>query len=313
MSDRQTPIYLVTGMSGAGRSTALRALEDIGFEAVDNLPLRVLPVVTRLSRAISQPLALGVDIRTRGFSADALLETLERIRQRSGHETRLIFLDCDDDVLARRFTETRRRHPLAMDLPVADGIAIERRTIGRLRDSADEVIDTSLLPPADLKRLVQILATEAGETTSLSINVVSFSYRRGLPREADLVFDVRFLRNPYYDPVLRPMDGRNAAVGAYIAEDPEFQPFFNHVTQLLAPLLPRYQAEGKSYLTIAFGCTGGKHRSVHLTERLTGWLKDTGWTASLHHRDVEANRAPLSLSPAPARDAAAGTRREDAP
>lgn len=290
------PILLVTGMSGAGRSTALHALEDIGYEAVDNLPLRVLPMVARLSRSIERPLAIGIDVRSRGFAVEAVLKGIEKIATRTGRETRLIFLDCDDDILVRRFTETRRRHPLAADRTVADGIAIERGAIGRLRDHADEVIDTSVLPPGELKRLVQALAGE-GADSSLTITVTSFSFRRGLPREADLVFDVRFLRNPFYDRALRPLDGRDPPVGEYVKNDPDFPGFFQGLTALLKPLLPRYKAEGKSYLTIAFGCTGGKHRSVYLAERLTQWLASEGWASGLQHRDVEASRKPLPPSP----------------
>lgn len=278
----QRPVLvLVTGMSGAGRSTALKVLEDSGFEAVDNLPLSLLGAVTA---APAKPLALGLDTRTRGFSVEHILAGLDGLRERGEWRPALVFMTCDDDVLQRRYTETRRRHPLATDRPVQDGIAIERRLLAPLLDAADLVIDTSDLAQADLRRLLR--ASFAGDDQGgLTINVLSFSYRQGVPREADLVVDVRFLRNPYYDPALRPLDGTDPAVGAYVEADPDYPQFFDNLTRLVGPLLPRYQAEGKSYLTIAVGCTGGRHRSVYTAERLRAWLGSLGLKVALGHRD----------------------------
>ncbi len=275
-------VVLITGMSGAGRSTALKVLEDSGFEAVDNLPLSLLGAVTA---APAKPLALGLDTRTRGFSAERILRVLDELRARGEWRPALLFMTCDDDVLQRRYTETRRRHPLATDRPVLDGIAIERRMLAPLLGAADLVVDTTDLALADLRRLLR--AHFAGDDQGgLSINVLSFSYRLGVPREADLVIDVRFLRNPYYDPVLRPLDGTDAAVGAHVEADPDFGAFFENLTRLVGPLLPRYQAEGKSYLTIAVGCTGGRHRSVYTVERLGAWLGSLGRRVALRHRDL---------------------------
>jgi UPF0042 nucleotide-binding protein len=282
-------VVLVTGMSGAGRSVALKFFEDLGYEAVDNLPLSMLGMLTR-GVDTGRPVALGVDTRTRGFSADTLLKLARAIKTRMEEKAALLFLDCDDDVLIRRFKETRRRHPLALDRPVSDGIRIERSLLAPLRDSADLVIDTSVLMPSELRRLLagRFGLESAGE---LTVTVISFAYRQGVPREADLVFDTRFLRNPHYDESLKPYDGRNRAVASYIEADPDFARFFEDLTRLVGPLLPRFLGEGKSYLTIGIGCTGGRHRSVFVAERLAAWLGAQGFTAGVSHRDV--HRASL--------------------
>jgi RNase adapter protein RapZ len=288
-ADARRRIALVTGMSGAGRTTVLRALEDAGHEAVDNLPLSLLPSLIRPDDMPDRPLAIGIDTRTRGFAIAPLLATLDRVRSQPELDARLVFVDCDDEVLRRRFTETRRRHPLAMDRAVTDGIRLERALLRDLRDRADLIIDTSNLSQADLKRRVQeSLAVEA--RSELAVQVISFAYRNGLPRDADLVFDVRFLANPHYEPALRPLTGREAAVAAYIERDTGCASFLDGLTAMLAALLPRYEREGKSYLTIAIGCTGGQHRSVYVAERLTAWLHDSGRRCSLLHRDMLPDR-----------------------
>jgi len=277
----QTPLILVTGLSGAGRSTALKALEDLGYEAVDNLPLDLL----NLPDGFDRPMAIGIDFRTRGFSAEAALERVARLRAEPGIKLTVLFLTCSDEVLQRRFTETRRRHPLAQDRPVADGIRRERELLGALAAEADLTVDSTDLAIADLKRLMHghfALDRKPG----LAVSVMSFSYRQGLPREADLVFDVRFLANPHYVDSLRPLTGRDGAVGAYIEADPAFARFDLDLTRLLLPLLPGYEREGKSYLTLAVGCTGGKHRSVFVAERLAAWLGQQGRPVVLRHRDL---------------------------
>jgi RNase adapter protein RapZ len=311
---------LITGMSGAGRSSALHALEDLGFEAVDNLPLSVLSAVAMPHIAGSgvgadlRPLAIGVDTRTRDFSVEHLLAELAALDREANksepsfwpqddeddggapkrNRPRLVFLDCDDDVLIGRYKETRRRHPLAKDRPASDGVRIEREMLAPLRAVADVTIDTSALSLADLRRIVAGHFGVAEGRARLTLTVQSFSFRHGVPREADLVFDVRFLRNPYYDPALRPLDGRDPAVGAHVAGDPDFARFFEGLTALLEPLLPRYLAEGKSYLTVAVGCTGGRHRSVYTAERLAAWANERGFQAGLHHRDVDR---PVAAKP----------------
>ena len=280
-----TRALLVTGLSGAGRSTALKALEDLGFEAVDNLPLRLVGSLVRPNDRLERDLAIGIDARSRAFDPDALLRQLRPLLRRSDLEVRLLFLDCEDRALLRRYTETRRRHPLATDRPVADGIARERRLMAPLRDHADPVIDTSQLTPHDLRRLLagHFARTGRGE---LTLALVSFSYRRGLPREADLVFDCRFLRNPHYVDELRPFTGHDPRVRACVEEDPSYGPFMAHLEGLLLTLLPCFRREGKSYLTIAVGCTGGRHRSVVVAERLSERLGAHGWTVAPHHRDA---------------------------
>lgn len=292
-------VVFVTGMSGAGRSSALKALEDIGYEAVDNLPLSLIaglfaPLSKKAPRAASRsgapPLAVGVDIRTRDFGAVALLEALDALMAQSGLDAHLLFLDASDDVLLRRYTETRRRHPLAVDRPVRDGIAHERRMLAKLRLRADRIIDTSDFAPGDLRRVVEGLYG-LDKRGQLAVCVTSFSYRLGVPREADLVFDARFLRNPHYVPALKPRTGLEADVGAYVAADAGFDEFFDALTHLLALLLPRFAQEGKSYLTIAVGCTGGRHRSVYVTERLAAWLRrqrfDGATDVMTLHRDIQ--------------------------
>ncbi len=277
-------IFLVTGMSGAGRSTALKALEDIGYEAVDNLPLKLLPALVH--EAGNRPVAVGIDSRTRDFAVSSVIEELDSLRRDCLFEVRLVFLDCEDEVLRRRFTETRRRHPLALDRPVVDGILRERQLISPLRDRADWVIDTSGLAIADLRRMLHAGAAP-GEGAALAVFVVSFAYRNGVPRDADLVFDVRFLRNPHYVPELRMRTGCDPQVRDYIEADPAFAPWFELLTALLRPLLPRFEEEGKSYLTVAIGCTGGRHRSVTIAESLARWFAAQGRRAELRHRDLD--------------------------
>jgi UPF0042 nucleotide-binding protein len=288
--DMEQPVVLVTGMSGAGRSTALKILEDLGYEAVDNLPLSLLGSLVRPNEtgSATRPLAIGVDIRTRDFAVAPVIEELDRLAAQDGVAIRILFLDCDDDILLRRYTETRRRHPLAKDRPVPDGIRLERHLLSRLRERADAVIDTSATTLWDLKNQ---MAGGFGisDKTELVVNVTSFSYRQGLPREADLVFDVRFLRNPHYDETLRPMSGEDAAVSAFVSADQDFPAFLDHLQSMLDVLLPRYEKEGKSYLTIAVGCTGGRHRSVYVARRLIELLENRGRQVHLNHRDLSGS------------------------
>ncbi|HSV28116.1 MAG TPA: RNase adapter RapZ, partial [Candidatus Omnitrophota bacterium] len=278
-------VVIVTGLSGAGKTSALKVLEDLGYEAVDNLPLSLLTSLVRPGESLARPLAVGIDIRTRDFGVEPVLAAIDRMMAEKGLDVRLLFLDCDDDVLTRRFTETRRRHPLAADRPLLDGIRHERALVSPLKRRAAVVVDTSNLQPGEFKRALNGyfgLAADPG----LVVFVTSFAYRAGLPREADLVFDCRFLNNPHYVPALKELTGRDQGVADYVAADPVFADFFASTTNLLAPLLPRFAAEGKSYLTIAVGCTGGRHRSVFVAERLAAWLKETGVRVELRHREL---------------------------
>jgi UPF0042 nucleotide-binding protein len=279
-------VVLVTGMSGAGKTVALKALEDVGYEAVDNLPLSLLSSLVRPDDRLERPIAIGIDTRTRDFGAGPFLSAIDRLKAEQALNVNVLFVDCDDEVLRRRFTETRRRHPLAADRPVVDGISAERSLIHALRDRADMILDTSTLSQTDLRRQMQehfALDAKAG----LAVSIISFAYRHGLPREADLVFDVRFLANPHYVAALEPLTGRDKAVGDYIRDDPGFAPFIENLTAMLRTLLPRYQREGKSYLTVAVGCTGGKHRSVFIAELLAAQLRQLDYRVVLVHRDME--------------------------
>ena len=279
-------LVLVTGLSGAGRTAALNTLEDLGYEAIHNLPLELLDQM--VGDGDTRAIAVGVDIRTRNFAVEPFLEQLDRHLEPPALDLRLLFIDCDDEALRRRYTETRRPHPLARDRPVIDGIKAERRLVLPLRARADLVVDTSALSPGEFRQVLKghFRLDGAG---GMSIFVVSFSYRHGLPREADLVFDVRFLANPHYQEALRPLTGLDARVAEFVRADPGFAPFFSHLTDMLQPLLPRYQSEGKSYLTIAFGCTGGRHRSVMVSERLAEWLRRQQIQVMLVHREIEQN------------------------
>ncbi len=286
-------IVVVTGMSGAGRSSCLRILEDLGFEAVDNLPFQLLARLLRPGEPPERPLAVGIDSRTRGLVPAELVRAIERFRSRAATPIRLVFFECDDEVLQRRYTESRRRHPLAQDRPVTDGIVRERALLAPIKAAADLVIDTTASPLSELRRRVEAeLGPEAGGQLTLTLQ--SFSFRNGLPREADIVFDARFLANPHYVPSLRPLTGLDPAVRRHVERDPAWPGTLDALEALLMPLLPRYRAEGKSYLTIAVGCTGGRHRSVALAEALARRLAGGGWEPRVVHRDLpEAAAAPV--------------------
>jgi len=280
-------VVLVTGMSGAGKTTVLKAFEDLGFEALDNMPLSLLPhVVGPVTDVNGPPIAVGVDIRTRDFAAETFVEHLQNLRQQPTVRVQVLFVDCSDEELLRRYTETRHRHPLAHDRPVLDGIHMERKLVSPLLDIADLHLDTTGRTPYDAKGFLAHNFDADKSPRAMAVFVTSFSYRQGIPRDADLVFDVRFLRNPHYDPQLKALTGQDQAVQDYITEDAGFEDFLDRLTALLTPLVPRYAEGGKSYLTIAVGCTGGKHRSVFVAEKLAAWLEDNLTSVRLAHRDL---------------------------
>lgn len=322
-----TRAVVVTGMSGAGRTSCLRFLEDLGFDAVDNLPTPLLGRLLRVDAgaaglagdaAAGRDVAVGVDSRTRGFEPRDMVRRVAALREAAVPPDRveLLFCECDDEVLRRRFSASRRRHPLAAGaLPVAEALARERALMAPLKAAADLVVDTSELPLPELRRLLAGhfgarggTADEAGRGPAMQVSVVSFSYMGGVPREADLVLDVRFLRNPHYVDRLRPLTGLDPEVEAYVAADPAYPAFVRDLERLLEPLLPRYEAEGKSYLTVAVGCTGGRHRSVHLAERLGAWLRRQGRAVAVRHREPPAATA-AAIAAAAATAAAAGDHR----
>jgi UPF0042 nucleotide-binding protein len=294
-------VVLVSGLSGAGKSSILHALEDLGYDAVDNPPLRLLEA---LIERTERPLAVGVHARTEGFDAGSVLDMMGRLRA-SGLRPELVYAWADETALLRRYTETRRRHPLAPVGRVTDGIAEEEWVTAELKEAADLVVDTSELAPLALRQLIERhfrVGTEVAGQAGLSLGLISFAFRSGLPREADLVFDARFLRNPHYDPILRPRTGLDPEVGAYVEADPDYTAFFGAITGLLSLVLPRFVEEGKKYSTIAVGCTGGRHRSVHLVERLAVFLTESGWRPNVTHRELAREVGASADRPVPERD-----------
>jgi len=278
-------LILVTGPSGAGRSTAINALEDLGYEAIDNLPLSLLPRLMQ-GPAHEKPLALGLDTRNREFSTAALMDAIEELSACRAYDFDVLFIDCSDNVLLRRFSETRRRHPMAGADDPLRGIAREKQMLESIRQRASILIDSTELSPHDMRAEVsRIFSLEIEQKLSVSLH--SFSYKRGLPRSADMVLDCRFLRNPHWEPELRLMTGLDPAVAEYVSQDIRYPAFFQHIKDLCDTLLPAYQEEGKSHFTIAFGCTGGRHRSVTLTEATSQMLAQTGWQVSCRHRELQ--------------------------
>lgn len=270
-------IVLVTGSSGAGKSIALKALEDLGYDAVDNIPLSVLPVLIN-SFPKDDMLAIGVDARNQNFTPEKFIEITK------GFDFEMLLLDADTDMLIRRFSETRRRHPLAKDRPIADGIKLEKHMMKKLKVAADFVVDTSNFSQTDLRNWVR--GNFGKDKESLQVTITSFSYKRGVPREADLVFDTRFLHNPFYEEQLKSLDGRSEKVRDFVKKDKLYAGFMDNLTSLVIPLLPAYKKAGKTYLTIAIGCTGGQHRSVCVAEELGVAMKDAGFELQVRHRDV---------------------------
>jgi len=280
-------LLLVTGLSGAGKSTVLNTLEDIGWEVVDNLPLALLDslLATPPSRGGgARPLAVGVDSRTRGFDAARIVRHIKRLSKDHDYPVETLYLDCAGSELIRRYSETRRRHPLAPDRPATDGIAAERELMEPLRRWADHVVDTTDTDTNQLQQ--QIRGRFASAEHAPTLSVMSFGFARGLPRNADLVFDMRFLKNPHWQPGLRELTGTDRRVGDHIATDEAYAGAMARIEDLLLTLLPRYEAEGKSYVTVAFGCTGGRHRSVHVAERVAARLRAEGFSPTVEHRDL---------------------------
>lgn len=290
-------LVLVTGPAGAGRGTAIKVLEDLGFEAIDNLPLTLLPRLLD-GPPIERPLALGIDPRNRDFTTGAFLHLVQRLSGRPDFTAEVLYLDCREDVLVRRFSETRRRHPLAPDESPEIGISRETDMLVPIRAIAHHLVDTSDLSPHELKEDLLRWYSPDG-TGHLALSIQSFSYKRGIPPGVDMVLDVRFLRNPHWVDGLRPLDGRAPAVAGHVTADPLYEPFRLRLMDLLDLLLPAYKAEGKTHFALAFGCTGGRHRSVALAEKLAETLAAGGWQVSIRHRELEraaAQSAPLVQS-----------------
>lgn len=295
-SEPRQRVLLVTGLLGAGKSTALKVLEDLGWETIDNFPIRLLGRLIDSpdgsGSEVRAPLAIGFDLRTRGFDPNQVIERVKRLVQRPGIELTTLFLDCSGQELERRYNETRRRHPLAQDMPAASGIAAEREMMEPLRRWADMVISTTDFTSNDLQQAIRERFGQDSPQATV-VTVTSFGFSRGMPPIADLVFDMRFLDNPHWDPALRPLTGQDEAVGEHIRKDPAFAEAFERIRDLLLLLLPRYTAQGKAYVNIAFGCTGGRHRSVYTAERMAAALREAGYAPSVFHRNLTSRAADL--------------------
>lgn len=294
MPDNVMPksILLVSGLSGAGKTTALKTLEDMDWEVVDNLPLTLLDRLLDAPLPVDQggkdrPIAIGIDARTRGFNPASIVQRIKSLRDRDGTTIETLFLDCSGSELERRFAETRRRHPLAQDRPAADGIARERELLDPLRRWSTHIVDTTAMTTNALQQEIRNRFSAAHASQPV-FTLMSFGFARGMPRNADLVFDMRYLRNPYWDETLRPKTGLDPEVAAYIATDPVYEESIGKIESLLSTLLPRYQEQGKAYVTIAFGCTGGHHRSVHVAERVGNYLRNAGFSPTVLHRNLES-------------------------
>ncbi|MDY7030641.1 MAG: RNase adapter RapZ [Thermodesulfobacteriota bacterium] len=281
-------LVIISGLSGSGKSTAIKALEDIGFFCVDNLPVILLPKFLELSLQAPgeiSKVALVMDIRERGF-----LKEYPRIfheLKNQGHMMEIIFLECSDEILLRRFSETRRSHPMAEGKSVLEGIKLERESLSHLRSMANKVIDTSHYNVHQLKESIRQYFSEVTSLKRMTINLLSFGYKYGLPYDADLIMDVRFLPNPYFIEELKTLSGENQEVLDYVLHRKESQDFLRKFSDLIYFLIPLYESEGKSYLTIAIGCTGGRHRSVAVINELAGYLKEESYHVTIRHRDIE--------------------------
>jgi UPF0042 nucleotide-binding protein len=282
---------MVTGTSGSGKTQALKCLEDLGFFCVDNLPPALFQKFTELC---AQPgkdvkkVALGIDIRERAFFDD-LLSNLEAL-QAHGSQVELLFLEAQDDILVRRFSESRRPHPLLPQRPVIEGIQLERERLQALRSRAHRVLDTSAFSVHDLKAWMIRHYQESSEEQALKVSLLSFGYKFGVPVDVDLVFDVRFLRNPHFVPDLQPLTGEYPEIQQFVLENQEGKDFLGHLRDLFAFLLPLFEREQRNYLTIAFGCTGGRHRSVAMVLSMKDILKTLGYDVTLRHREIKSEQ-----------------------
>ncbi|MFA9230087.1 MAG: hypothetical protein RIR95_825 [Pseudomonadota bacterium] len=287
-------LVLVTGPSGAGRSTAIHAFEDLGYEVIDNLPLSLVPRLTD-GPPLGRPIALGLDVRNRDFNTTALIELIDTLTRNPNVELEVLYLDCGATELIRRYSQTRRRHPLAPAETPTEGILREIELLIPIRARADHLIETTDMSPHDLKAEIGRWFA-AGKQAPMAVSVQSFSFKRGLPRGVDMVFDCRFLRNPHWEPSLRELDGRDAAVAQFVGQDERFDEFFHRLQGLVTMLLPAQVAEGKAHLSIGFGCTGGQHRSVAVAEKLAKALAQAGWPVSKRHRELERKMTELPVS-----------------
>ena len=299
--DTRQRILFVTGLSGAGKTTGLRVLEDLGWEAIDNFPIRLLDRLIGEETANPQgaapaPMAIGFDARTRGFDPRDFIDRIKQLSTRDDLLISTLFLDCSDDELERRYNETRRRHPLAHDMPVAAGIAAERELMAPLRRWADAVVSTTAFSSNQLQQAIRERFAQTAPQ-DMTVTITSFGFARGMPPVADLVFDMRHLDNPHWDNQLRHQTGLDEPVGAFIRRDGNYAETFNRIRDMLLFLLPLYKARGKAYVHIAFGCTGGRHRSVFMTEQIAQTLREAGFSPTVLHRNLGSRAAEMIEGP----------------
>ncbi len=296
MSEKQIQLVIITGMSGAGKTVAVQSFEDMGYFTMDNMPPALLPKLLELVKPEeNSKIALVVDMRSRPFFSE-ITSVLDSVDADPRVSVRILFLDATDGELVSRYKETRRAHPLAATGRVLDGITLERELLAPLKNLSQHVINTTELTPRALRQTLRDNFSDQSDQVTFRIEVMSFGFKYGLPLDADLVFDVRFLPNPYYDARLRDQTGLDEPVYRYVMEHSESEEFYHHLIGLLLPIIPGYQKEGKSVLTIAIGCTGGQHRSVAFTHRLAEELKKQDWMVNESHRDKDRRKETVNRS-----------------
>jgi UPF0042 nucleotide-binding protein len=278
-------ITLVTGLSGGGKSEALRCFEDMGYEAIDNMPLRLIPALLSDIDTLPDKLALGMDVRNHDITTH-YEEAIAMIRENPEIQSHMVFLHADNDELLRRFNTTRRKHPLAVGRPLSESIGLERQVLTPLQKMADSEIDTTGMSPTDMWRIISTKFMK-GKDAGMQIFVMSFGFKYGLPREVDMVMDMRFLKNPHWDESLRHMTGLEESIIKYVTSDAEYSTTFGNIQTLLNHQLAQFAKADRSYVNVAFGCTGGKHRSVVVTQQMGASLKASGFKVKIHHRDIE--------------------------
>lgn len=296
MSDKKIHLVIVTGMSGAGKTVAIQSFEDLGYFTIDNMPPTLVPKFLQLVETTqdNDKIAMVVDMRSRSFFSE-IQQVLDEIENNDGLDFKILFLDAADTELVARYKETRRSHPLAADGCILDGIKLERELLAPLKNMSQNVVDTTDLTPRALRKTISEHFSDSTKLQSFRVEVVSFGFKYGIPLDADLVFDVRFLPNPYYQPELRNQTGLDKAVYDYVMNHTESEEFYQHLVALIKPILPGYKKEGKSVLTIAVGCTGGQHRSVAFAQRLADDLAND-WTVHSSHRDKDRRKETVNRS-----------------
>ncbi|WP_195405514.1 RNase adapter RapZ [Streptococcus constellatus] len=296
MSDKKIHLVIVTGMSGAGKTVAIQSFEDLGYFTIDNMPPTLVPKFLQLVETTqdNDKIAMVVDMRSRSFFSE-IQQVLDEIENNDGLDFKILFLDAADTELVARYKETRRSHPLAADGRILDGIKLERELLAPLKNMSQNVVDTTDLTPRALRKTISEHFSDSTKLQSFRVEVVSFGFKYGIPLDADLVFDVRFLPNPYYQPELRNQTGLDKAVYNYVMNHTESEEFYQHLVALIKPILPGYKKEGKSVLTIAVGCTGGQHRSVAFAQRLADDLAND-WTVHSSHRDKDRRKETVNRS-----------------